>query len=64
MKHIRGRHLIVGILESTTGGLIVATITQHIWWLLVIVAIVAGSALALELFNLQDEEEAISQHDQ
>lgn len=56
MKHIRGRHTIVGVLESTAGGLVVAAIMQKMWWLFGIALILGGAAVALDKFNIDEEE--------
>jgi hypothetical protein len=55
MTHIRGRHTIVGTLESMAGGLVVAATLQKMWWLLGVAILLGGAAIALDRFNIDDE---------
>lgn len=61
MTHLRAKHTIIGILESTAGGLIVAAFIQKIWWLAVAAIIIAISAVMLDEFNIEDEEEELNE---
>lgn len=57
MKHITGRHTLVGILESTAGGLVVAATMQKIWWLFAVALILGGVAVMLDRFNIDEESQ-------
>lgn len=56
MRHIRGRHAVVGVLESTAGGMIVGAIIQKSLWLWFAAILVGATAVMLDRFNIDDEE--------
>lgn len=63
MKHVVGRHVIVDIMEGATGALIVAAISQKMWWLLAVSALLGGCAIMLDKFNIDDEENSQNKND-
>lgn len=64
MKHIRGRHAIVGVLESTAGGMIVGAIVQKSVWLWFSAFLVGIAAVMLDRFNIDDEEQELTRQKQ
>ena len=56
MKNIRERHALVGILESTTGGLIATAVFQRSWWIGGLALVLGGVSVALDELFVKDEE--------
>ena len=59
MKHIRTRHALVGILESTTGGLIATAMFQRNWWIGGLALVLGGASIMLDRLFIEDEEESL-----
>lgn len=59
MRHIRSRHALVGILESTTGGLVVSAFIYKSIWLGLLAVVLGGAAVGLDYVNIDDEEQEL-----
>jgi hypothetical protein len=59
MRHIRTRHALVGILESTTGGLIATAMFQRNWWIGGLALVLGAASITLDRLFIEDEENEV-----